>query len=352
MRTARLAATALILTGCGVGGNAGQPPPCTSQTATIAFTRGQTEVFVSDIEGECFNRLVEDVFFGSVPPRPPSISDDGESLAYAGRRQRLSDGGNSTGLVVIDLDSAEAVELTDMDDSEPTWSPDGTHLVFLSAARHVPVDPPMVPLRAYVVDVASGEVEPLTGDALIGPVSKPIWFPGGDRLLFTVVGTEDSGLWVVDKDGKDLTRIFDGGGRPSISPQGDEVLFNDDGKLWVIDLDEGHLRQIHEAGDTLGSAVWSPDGDRIAFVEGVGNANIYLIGADGTGLENLTDDEFSNTTPAWSPDGTLLAFASNRDSTTDGAFVDAHVFVMELADRSLTRISHGEERYSSPVWIG
>jgi Tol biopolymer transport system component len=60
--------------------------------------------------------------------------------------------------------------------------------------------------------------------------------------------------------------------------------------------------------------VWSPDGAKIAFrSHRNGNAEIYVMDADGSDQTNLTNyhnnDDWS---PAWSPDGAHIAFASMR----------------------------------------
>jgi Tol biopolymer transport system component len=60
------------------------------------------------------------------------------------------------------------------------------------------------------------------------------------------------------------------------------------------------------------SPVWSPDGEKIAYLRGIDVASgrmdtdIYVINADGSNPSNLTTVEQS--TIAWSPDGTKIAF--------------------------------------------
>jgi TolB protein len=49
---------------------------------------------------------------------------------------------------------------------------------------------------------------------------------------------------------------------------------------------------------------WSPDGKRIAFYsERVGNAEIYVMNADGSRLKRVTRDPWYSALPRWRPRG-------------------------------------------------
>ena len=73
-----------------------------------------------------------------------------------------------------------------------------------------------------------------------------------------------------------------------------------------------HLSE--SSGSTHGSAAFSPDGKRIAFVSSAdGNAEIYLMNSDGAGLLRLTRNKAEDTTPQFSKDGKNLIFTSNRN---------------------------------------
>ena len=73
--------------------------------------------------------------------------------------------------------------------------------------------------------------------------------------------------------------------------------------------------------DFDGGISWSSDGKRkLAFhSDRDGDHDIYVMNADGGGLTTLTDNDWSDISPAWSPDGSRIAFASKRPLTELGA---------------------------------
>jgi Tol biopolymer transport system component len=59
---------------------------------------------------------------------------------------------------------------------------------------------------------------------------------------------------------------------------------------------------------------WSPGGDRLAFDSYRGGYDVFVIGADGAGLVDLSGSaEGDHFTPVWSPDGDLVAFHELSD---------------------------------------
>lgn len=68
--------------------------------------------------------------------------------------------------------------------------------------------------------------------------------------------------------------------------------------------------------------VWSPDGNRIAFVTVDNSASdIYTINPDGTNLTQVTSSG-DDSQPSWSPDGTQFAITSYRDNNNDIWLID------------------------------
>lgn len=69
----------------------------------------------------------------------------------------------------------------------------------------------------------------------------------------------------------------------------------------------------HPAGNY--EPAFSPDGRQIAFVSSRdGNAEVYVMRADGSEPQRVTHFQLDDWGPVWSPDGGTLAFLSNRES--------------------------------------
>lgn len=63
---------------------------------------------------------------------------------------------------------------------------------------------------------------------------------------------------------------------------------------------------------------WSPDGETLVFESTLsGKYSVFTIGADGSGLTQLTRDTANNEQPRWSPDGRRIVFSSDRAGHLD-----------------------------------
>ena len=88
---------------------------------------------------------------------------------------------------------------------------------------------------------------------------------------------------------------------------------------------------------------WAPAANRLAFVgTETGSADIYQLVPGGTPAL-LVGGNQAEVDPAWSPDGNSVAFASTREG-------DPAIFLVRVADGSLTRLSTRTGAEAEPAW--
>lgn len=116
-------------------------------------------------------------------------------------------------------------------------------------------------------------------------------------------------VWAVPFAGGEPKLLGDGD-EPVVSPKGDRVAFQKDGAIWVATLDgAGPARRMFAARGDNGSALWSPDGRRLAFVSSRGSHSLVGVYTDdATPILWLAPSTSRDSSPRWSPDGKQIAF--------------------------------------------
>ena len=100
---------------------------------------------------------------------------------------------------------------------------------------------------------------------------------------------------------------------PALSPNHQEIAFASGGDIWTVPATGGEARLLISHPATESRPLYSPDGTRLAFLSTrTGIADIYVLELrDGT-LKRLTFDDTRNSLDAWSPDGRFLYYSSSR----------------------------------------
>jgi Tol biopolymer transport system component/predicted Ser/Thr protein kinase len=100
-------------------------------------------------------------------------------------------------------------------------------------------------------------------------------------------------------------------------------------QIWTMDGDGSQPRQLTFGPGDKTQPRWSPDGKRLLFVAPGGNDNfgnslgldIWVMNADGSGIQNVTVSPGDDTDPAWSADGTWIAWAGDRINELKQVFI-------------------------------
>jgi hypothetical protein len=218
--------------------------------------------------------------FTSTTPRQvlgvvrPGISPDGKQIAFAAVGDIY--------VMPVDRSAGKPVNVTKDAalDTDPAWSPDGSHLVYSS-------DKDSDHLQLWIRDMRNGQTRRVT--SLTTQPQGATWSPDGKRIVFFNV----DGMWRV-------------------------------AQMSVLDVATGTVTKIHESLAQPGTPTWSPDGKRIALAEVApftrrfreGTNQVLTMSAAGATpntdawyapVPTLSIDSRGGCGPVWSPDGTKMA---------------------------------------------
>jgi TolB protein len=120
-------------------------------------------------------------------------------------------------------------------------------------------------------------------------------------------------LYTIGIDGRGRHRLTHNGtfdGDPSWSPDGKSIAYATDSGVRIVDRDGRHVRTIIKGADYSSVPEWSPRGDRI-LVSGLGRWRV--VATDGHVLYKLEPGPPGpKWAPAWSPDGRQIAYLGER----------------------------------------
>ena len=252
-----------------------------------------------------------------------------------GRNGRIAymvkDGAGHWQIWVANSDLSGAKQLTHgrYDSGWPVWSPDGRHLAFDSSRTdHTPNDSNPVN-DVFVMNPDGSGVKKLTDSK--GVNGDAAWSPNGAWIAFDSDRGSRKGfsaIYVMRANGRRLRKLTNPRSplsdyKPRFSPDGKQIVFTrergtaDSGPaaLFTMRLDGTHLHQVTPFSFHADDSDWSPDGKRIVFDGYPGSeafGDIYVVGANGGRVVDLTRDSDGQADPAWSPDGTEILFLDNR----------------------------------------
>jgi serine/threonine protein kinase/Tol biopolymer transport system component len=245
----------------------------------------------------------------------PELSPDGRTLAFI-RWEK-----NSVGdIYTMPLEGGEPHRIT-TDDKRIgglAWSADGRFIVFSSTRGALP--------GLWKIFVSGGAPpEQLAG------VGADAWAPAisrvGNLLAYThqsetvniwrVPGPEFSGpktpLKFISSPRQQTSAVY--------SPDGKRIAFSSDRtgtfEIWVADSDGSHGVQLTSFGGPItGTPHWSPDGNWIVLDSRPGgHSAVFVVSAGGGEPRQVTDGTYDDIVPDWSHDGREIYFSSSRSGS-------------------------------------
>ena len=252
---------------------------------------------------------------------------------------------------------------SESDKSQPSWSPDGKKLLYTAASTKFAQNGTPFAKDIWVIDLSQQNPTPVDLTNRAGDDTDASWSPNGKKIAFTSYYRDDGmpQLFLMNADGSEQTRLSErfsehySAWTPDASfllyvmeYQGIKVLSMRDGysaykdtRKFDMSSDAGRLGAVSDPQITLDgsmiaytrtqgakqniytavfkdrgrtvtqlttsgkdyAACWSPDGKWVAFTsERDDNAEIYIVGADGKNLTDLTNHPAQDKEPAWQPE--------------------------------------------------
>ncbi len=258
---------------------------------------GSEQICIMNSDGSDFRRLTTD---DGIRHFYPSLSPDGKSVVYSQFREV-----NIFEIYEMNLATGHAKRLTDRIGvaNAPEISPDGKSIVFTCWTVQSNQD------QVWIMNRDGGNPHQLfNGDGW-----DPTWSPDGSKVLFASDRSGLTQLYVGDSNGTHVHRITNEPsirGRSDWSPQ--NLITTYIGEAWareviVMNADGSNVHQVSPAGGNAQGPSFSPDGQWIAFTgyydhfNDINGCEIYIMRVDGTGLARLTNNDYCDYQPRWGP---------------------------------------------------
>ena len=176
-----------------------------------------------------------------------------------------------------------------------------------------------------------------------------------DRIVFASDRDGYRDIWACNLDGSGATQITNNGAlehSPEWSPDGTHIAFvrqwpSQDPEIMTMNVDGTNVHARTSGTDDEGSPTWSPDGRAIAYHSNPGaNFDIFRMYYDGSGATNLTSAPGVDAYPDWSSvmSSQKIVFTSTRDGGL------AEVYTMDADGGSPTRLTDDSFSDYSPAW--
>jgi TolB protein len=229
----------------------------------------------------------------------------------------------------------------------PSWSPDGRVIAYASYVQHSP--------DIYLQSVFELKLlHPIPAGAS-SQNQMPAFSPDGSKIAFAAIrDSPNFNIYVMNRDGSNLRRLTTSkldDLAPAWSPSGTQIVFTSgrsgDAQLYMMSADGTGVEHLNCGEAHCDRAVWSPAPmNRIAYTCGNNSGyDICLMDMTTRAVSKLTDGTGSNEQPSFAPNGRHVVFTTTRWGKLQLAMVDLKGNVLK---RRITEI--GNNKF--PTWSG
>jgi len=238
----------------------------------------------------------------------------GERGVFSTRIAYVVKQGSRFELRVADADGqgAQSILISPEPIISPAWSPDGTHMAYVSFQNKKPI---------VFVQSLSASRQPAPVANYRGSNSAPAWSPDGRQLA--VVLTKDGGsqIYLMNPDGSNLRRITFSGAidtEPFFTRDGQFIYFTSDRggspQIYRMPAGGGEASRVTFDGDYNVSPRISPDGKTLAYIaRNSGRFQLMAMDLDTRQAQPLTDGQ-NDESPSFAPNSRMILYASDVEN--------------------------------------
>jgi len=277
-------------------------------------------------------------------------------IAFASKRAGLPQ------IYLTNVDGTSVTLLTSMENGacQPSWSPDGLRLVFISPclARGDFYDTPYNDASLYAINADGTGLTQLTTPP--GSDFDPAWSPDGKRIAFTSLRDGYKQIYLLDVTSLAITRLTTTSAQiessqPSWSPNGDQIAYTVKRvgayQVWAMtDTGQGNVQLVH-SGQQLWDylPIWSLDGKTVLFNQRIqGPVRPWLMSIVYADHETQNPVRLNFPTPIedidYSPDGQwIVSEGLDNNGNRD-------IYIMTFGSGNRTRLTNDPEVDFDPAW--